>query len=239
MPHHHADPHADHADHHTHHHPAPAAGHTCSHGHDHGGHDHDHGASFASNPALRKVLWWALALNGGMFLLEVGLGVRSGSVALWADALDFAGDAASYAISLMVLGWAAVWRARAALLKAAAMASFGVLVLARVVWAVMNGAPPEPMTMGLTGALALAVNLGVALMLYAYRDGDANMRSVWLCSRNDAIGNVAVMLAAVGVFGTGTVWPDLAVAGLMAGLGLNAALRVLPHARAELQQAQK
>lgn len=218
-------------------HPAqpPAAAGCCSHGH---GHDHDHGESLAGDPRLRRVLWLALVLNAGMFGVEVAGGWRSGSVSLWADALDFAGDAASYAMTLWALGMGLLWRARTAWLKAWAMGLFGVVVLARALWSAASGVPPEAMTMGVIGALALAVNLGVALMLYAFRAGDANMRSVWLCSRNDAIGNLAVMAAALGVFGTGTAWPDLLVAALMAGLGLKAAFSILPQARQELRQAQ-
>ena len=210
--------------------PAGAASACCAHG-------HDHGESLAGDPRLRRVLWVALALNAGMFGVELAGGLRSGSVSLWADALDFAGDAASYAMTLWALGMGLVWRARTAWLKAWAMGLFGGVVLARALWSATTGVVPEPMTMGLIGALALAVNVGVALLLYAFRAGDANMRSVWLCSRNDAIGNVAVMAAALGVFGSGTAWPDLMVAAIMAGLGVKAALTILPQARQELARA--
>ena len=120
------------------------------------------------------------------------------------------------------------------MLKAASMMGFGVFVLGKAVWSMSQGVAPEPITMGLIGALALAANLGVAGLLYAFRSGDANMRGVWLCTRNDAIGNVAVMLAALGVFGTGTAWPDLAVASVMAGLAISAGWSVLRQARREL-----
>lgn len=220
-------------------HPATSA-HPHGLAHDHGhGHDHDHGESLAGEPRLRRVLWLALGLNAGMFFVELAGGLRSGSVALWADALDFAGDAASYAMTLWVLGLGLLWRARAAWLKAWAMGLFGAVVLLRALWQAGSGQAPEPLTMGWIGALALLVNLGVALMLYAFRTGDANLRSVWLCSRNDAIGNLAVMAAALGVFGTGTAWPDLIVAALMAGLGLKAAASILPQAHRELQQARR
>lgn len=200
-------------------------------------HDHDHHALPAGAPVppgYRRVLWIALVVNAAMFLVEIGAGVSSGSVSLLADAIDFFGDAANYGVSLAVLAMSATIRAKAAVLKAASMAAFGVLVLGRAAWAAANGAPPEPLTMGVVGTLALAANLGVAILLYAFRQGDANMRSVWLCTRNDAIGNVAVLLAALGVFGTGTRWPDLAVAAVMAGLALSAGLSVLRQARQEL-----
>lgn len=185
-------------------------------------------------PGYRRVLWIALAVNALMFLLEVGGGVASGSVSLLADAIDFFGDAVNYGLSLAVLSMGVALRARAAMFKAATMILFGVAVLARAAWAASQGVPPQPLTMGVIGALALAANVGVALLLYAYREGDANMRSVWLCTRNDAIGNVAVLLAAAGVLGTGTAWPDLLVAAGMAVLALTAGLSVWRQARREL-----
>jgi Co/Zn/Cd efflux system component len=176
----------------------------------------------------------ALVLNAVMFFVEIAGGLQSGSVSLLADAVDFAGDAFNYGLSLAVLSMGLVWRARAAWVKGMTMGAYGVLVLAKTAWAAAQGIPPEPMTMGLVALLALAVNVGVAIMLYAWRNGDANMRSVWLCSRNDAIGNVAVAIAALGVFGTGSAWPDLLVAGVMATLALTASVTVVRHARAEL-----
>ncbi len=195
----------------------------------------------ASTPAVaadgrtRRVLAWALAINLAMFGVELIGGLRADSVALLADAIDFFGDAANYAVSLAVLGMALAWRARAALLKGAAMALFGVFVLGRAIWALAGGATPEPITMGAIGALALVANVAVAAMLYAFREGDANMSAVWLCSRNDAIGNLAVMAAALGVFGSGRAWPDLAVAVVMALLALSAARAVVRQALAELR----
>ncbi len=186
------------------------------------------------SPRYRRALWVALILNAVMFFVEIVGGLQSGSVSLLADAVDFAGDAANYGLSLAVLSMGLVWRARAAWVKGVTMGAYGVLVLAKTAWVAAQGIPPEPMTMGLVALLALAVNVGVAIMLYAWRNGDANMRSVWLCSRNDAIGNVAVAIAALGVFGTGTAWPDLLVAGVMATLALTASVTVVRHARAEL-----
>jgi Co/Zn/Cd efflux system component len=186
------------------------------------------------SPRYRRALWVALILNAVMFGVEIAGGLKSGSVSLLADAVDFAGDAANYGISLAVLSMGLAWRARAALIKGVTMGAYGVLVLAKTAWAAALGVPPEPTIMGLVALLALAVNVGVAILLYTFRNGDANMRSVWLCSRNDAIGNVAVAIAALGVFGTGTAWPDLFVAGVMATLALTASVVVVRQARAEL-----
>ena len=191
----------------------------------------------AIDPRYRKALWVALVLNAAMFAVEIGASWRSGSVSLMADAIDFFGDAANYALSLAVLAMVASVRSRAALFKAACMAGFGVFVLGQAAWNLQAGIPPEPATMGAVGFAALLVNAGVALMLYRFRAGDANMRSVWLCSRNDALGNLAVMLAALGVFGTGSAWPDLAVAATMAALALTGSWTVLRHARGELRDA--
>ncbi|ESK54212.1 cation transporter [Acinetobacter tjernbergiae] len=185
------------------------------------------------SPKFRKALWIALVLNALMFFVEMIGGSHARSVSLWADALDFAGDAANYAISLAVLSMTLYWRATAALLKGITMAAFGVFVIIKVIWSWWLGVTPEPMLMGTIGLLALVVNVVVALMLYAFRDGDANMRSVWLCSRNDAIGNIAVIIAAVGVFGTGTMFPDLFVAFVIAYLGVSSGWSVIQQARVE------
>ena len=193
----------------------------------------------AASPRFRQALWIALIINGAMFLVEFVAGLAAGSVALWADALDFAGDAANYALSLTVLSWGLMWRARAALLKGVAMALFGTVVMARALWAFQQGITPEPLTMGAVGVLALVANAGVALMLYRFRGGDANMRSVWLCSRNDAIGNLAVILAAAGVFGTGSAVPDLIVALVMSGLALWSGLLIIAHARRDMADSEQ
>jgi Co/Zn/Cd efflux system component len=170
-----------------------------------------------------------------MFAFELGAGVAADSQALKADSLDFFGDAANYAISLAVAGMALGVRAKAALVKGATLIAFGLWVVGSALWAVYTGAQPQAVTMGLVGVLALAANVGVALMLYRFRDGDSNRRSVWICSRNDAIGNVAVVAAAAGVFGTGTAWPDLVVAGLLASLGVWGGLQIVGQARDELR----
>lgn len=192
-------------------------------------------AAPAVDPRYRKALWVALVVNAAMFVAEWIASWRSGSVSLLADSIDFFGDSANYALSLSVLGMAASVRSRAALFKAACMAAFGAFVLGKALWNLRSGLPPEAVTMGAVGALALAANVAVAAMLYRFRAGDANMRSVWLCSRNDAIGNLAVMLAALGVLGTGSAWPDLAVAAVMGVLALSGASAVARQATAELR----
>lgn len=189
----------------------------------------------AQSPRYRRVLWAALFINAAMFAVELAAGLRADSVSLLADAVDFFGDAANYGLSLFVLGLAATVRAQAALFKGLTMGAYGLFVLGMAVNQALAGTVPEAVTMGAIGGLALAANVAVAAMLYTWRDGDANMRSVWLCSRNDAIGNVAVMLAAFGVFGTGSGWPDLAVAAVMGVLGLTAARSVIAQARGELR----
>lgn len=187
-----------------------------------------------NDPRWRRVLWIALIANAAMFVVEMVAGVAADSRSLQADALDFFGDAANYAISLGVAGMPLAWRARAALVKAATMLAFGIWVISYAIYGLMAGADPEPATMGVVGTLALATNVIVALMLFRFRDGDANMRSVWVCSRNDAIGNIAVLGAALGVFETGQAWPDLLVASIMAGLALWGSAEVFRHARREL-----
>ena len=189
----------------------------------------------SSYPRWRRALWIALGINAGMFAVEIAAGLMGGSKALQADALDFLGDAANYAISLGVAGMALAWRARATLLKGATLAVLGIYVLAATLRAAWYGIVPEAHIMGAVGIAALVANTGLALMLYRFRTGDANMRSVWICSRNDTIGNVAVVLAAAGVFGTGSVWPDLIVATVMAGLGLWGGWQIIGQAGAELR----
>lgn len=199
-------------------------------------HDAPAASTITNLPRYRRVLWVALVVNALMFVVELAAGGASGSLALIADAVDFGGDALNYGVTLAVLSAALAWRARAAMLKAVSMIAFGVFVLVKAAWNLSLGITPDAPTMGLVGLLALAANLLVAWLLYAFRDGDSNMRSVWLCTRNDAIGNLAVLAAAVGVFGTGSAWPDLLVASIMAGLALRAGWQVLGQARAELKQ---
>lgn len=188
----------------------------------------------SADPRWRQVLWIALAINVAMFAAEIIAGVASGSRSLQADALDFLGDAANYAISLGVVGMAVRWRSRAALLKGATILAFGLYILVTTIMAIFGTRIPHAETMGIVGLIALVANGGVAVLLYRYRTGDSNMRSVWICSRNDAIGNLAVLAAAAGVLGTGSPWPDLIVAAIMAALGISGGVQILRQARDEL-----
>ena len=189
-----------------------------------------------NSPRWRRAQWIALAINASMFLAEIVAGVAAGSVSLQADAIDFLGDTANYVISLSVVGMALTWRARAALLKGWSLGLLGAAVCASTACHAVAGTLPAAETMGIVGTLALLANGGVAVMLYRFRTGDANMRSVWICSRNDAIGNLAVLAAAVGVFGAGAAWPDLIVAAIMAALGVSGGWQIVQRARAELRE---
>jgi Co/Zn/Cd efflux system component len=200
--------------------------------------EHDHCVGSENRPhdgAYRRVLWAVLSLNASMFVVEVAAGLAAGSASLQADALDFLGDAANYGISLFVVGMALRYRAMAAVAKGASMGLFGLWVIGTVVWHALRGSVPEPLTMGVIGFVALAVNVAAFGLLYAFRGGDANMRSAWICTRNDVLGNLAVLLAAAGVLGTGTGWPDLAVAAIMATLASQGAWTVLRQAAGELR----
>ena len=188
------------------------------------------------NSKFRTALWIALVINLAMFFVELIGGAYAHSSALWADALDFFGDTVNYAVSLAVLGASLYWRATVALLKGLTMALFGFVVIAKTIYAYIQGIPPEAITMGAIGILALLANVVAAVILYAFRDGDSNMQSVWLCSRNDAIGNIAVILAAVGVFGTGSLLPDIFVAVIMASLGLTGGYQVVQKALQERRE---
>ncbi len=194
-------------------------------------HNHDH--CTPPTATHRNILWTVLAINASMFVVEMSAGIGAGSSALQADALDFLGDSASYIISLIVLTAHLRWRAGAALLKAASMTAFGLWVLGSTVWYLLQGGVPGALVMGSIGALALVANVVSAALLFGFRRGDSNMRSVWLCSRNDAIGNVAVIAAAGGVSWLGSRWPDAIVAFIMAGLALTAAWQLFRHALAD------
>jgi len=189
----------------------------------------------AASSRFRRVLWVALIVNAGMFAVETVAGMAARSSALQADALDFLGDAANYGVSLFVLGMSLRHRARASVLKGATMGAFGLWVSVNTMLHLINGTVPEAEMMGVVGTVALMANGAVAVMLYAFREGDSTMRSVWICSRNDAIGNIAVLAAASGVFATGSGWPDFTVAGIVAALALSGAFQVLRHARSELR----
>jgi Co/Zn/Cd efflux system component len=188
------------------------------------------------NAAYRRVLWAVLAINAAMFLIEIGAGVAAGSASLQADALDFFGDAANYAISLLVVGMILRYRAMAAFAKGTTMGLFGLWIIGTAIWHALHGTLPNAYTMGAIGFAALAANAISFGLLWAYRDGDANMRSAWICTRNDVLGNLAVLLAAAGVFGTGTGWPDVIVAAIMAGLALQGSWLVVQQSLHELRQ---
>jgi Co/Zn/Cd efflux system component len=189
------------------------------------------------NPHYRRVLWLVLAINAAMFAVEIGAGLAAGSASLQADALDFLGDAGNYAISLFVVGMALRYRASAALAKAATMGAFGVWVIGVTLWHAIHGTLPQALTMGAVGSAALIANAASFSLLWAHRAGDSNMRSAWICTRNDVLGNLAVLLAAVGVFGTGVGWPDIIVAAIMAALSLQGAGIVCRQAFSELRRS--
>lgn len=188
--------------------------------------------------AFKRALWAVIAINGGMFMVEMTAGALAGSQALQADALDFLGDTATYGISLLVIGMSLRVRATAALFKGVSLAAMGIWVFAATAYQVFVLGVPQAEVMGAIGVLALIANLASVLILMRFRDGDANVRSVWLCSRNDAIGNVAVMGAAAGVWLTGSAWPDLIVAAGMAGLFLWSSAQIIRQALDERRHTQ-
>jgi len=188
--------------------------------------------------AFKRALWAVIAINGGMFIVEMTAGALAGSQALQADALDFLGDTATYGISLLVIGMSLRVRATAALFKGVSLAAMGIWVFAATAYQVFILGVPQAEVMGAIGVLALIANLASVLILMRFRDGDANVRSVWLCSRNDAIGNVAVMGAAAGVWLTGSAWPDLIVAAGMAGLFLWSSSQIIRQALDERRHTQ-
>lgn len=185
------------------------------------------------SPEYKRRLWLVIAINGVMFLVEMIAGEVSGSRALQADALDFLGDTLTYGISLAAIGASIAVRTNAALFKSVTLFLMGLWVAGSTLWRVFFIITPTAEIMGAIGFLALTANLASVMLLVKYKDGDANVRSVWLCSRNDAIGNVAVMIAALGVWGTATGWPDLIVAGIMAALFLNSAWLIFRQALTE------
>jgi Co/Zn/Cd efflux system component len=187
------------------------------------------------DPRYKRALWAVIGINGAMFLTEITAGRIAGSQALQADALDFLGDTLTYGLSMAVIGLSLRVRASAALFKGLSLSGMGLWVLGSTLWQVFVLGLPRAEIMGGIGFLALAANLASVLLLMRWKDGDANVRSVWLCSRNDAIGNVAVMIAALAVWGTLSAWPDLLVASIMAGLFLNSSVQILRQAMAELR----
>lgn len=235
-----------HDNHHGHAH-AHEDGHSCAHDH---GHSHadkhpvaaDSGHTCCSggvpvfdgmDSRYKRILWAVIAINGAMFLTEMTAGQLAGSQALKADALDFLADTVTYGLSLAVIGASLRTRATAALFKGLSLSLMAVWVFGSTVYQTLILGVPSAQVMGFIGLLALAANIASVVFLLPYKDGDANVRSVWLCSRNDAIGNVVVMAAALGVWGTSSAWPDLAVAAMMAGLFLTSSVQILRQAWAE------
>lgn len=194
---------------------------------------HDHAPFDGMSDTYKRRLWLVIAINAAMFAVEMTAGQFARSQALQADALDFFADAVTYGISLAVIGASLKTRSMAAAAKGVSLFLMGLWVFGSTIWRVFQGGVPEAPVMGIIGFLALAANVASVLLLMSYKDGDANVRSVWLCSRNDAIGNVIVMIAALGVWGTATAWPDLIVAGIMAGLFLNSSVQILSQSLAE------
>ena len=190
------------------------------------------------DPAYKRVLWVVIFINAAMFVVEMSAGKLAGSQALQADALDFLGDALTYGLSLAVIGMSLKVRSTAALLKGLSLLAMGLWVFGSTVYQFFVLGIPKAEIMGLIGLLALAANVASVLLLMRYKDGDANVRSVWLCSRNDAIGNIAVMIASVAVWLTATAWPDLVVAIFMAGLFLRSAQLILVQSWQELRSGQ-
>lgn len=195
-----------------------------------------HHVSFdGTSPGYRRALWTVIALNAGMFGVEATGGALAGSQALRADALDFLADAVTYGLSLWIIGRPLALRARVARLKGLSLMAMGLWVFGATLWQAFGPGLPRAGVMGAVGLMALAANLASVLILMRWRDGDANVRSVWLCSRNDALGNVAVMAAAALVAVTATPWPDLVVAAAMSGLFLSSAAQILRRAGAEIR----
>lgn len=184
-------------------------------------------------PGFKRALWVIIIVNGSMFIIESMAGAFSGSKALQADALDFLGDTATYTLSLYVIGMSVRARSRAALLKGVSLGIMGAWVFASTAYQVLILDTPKPEIMGAIGLLALAANLGSVILLMQYKNGDSNVKSVWLCSRNDAIGNVAVMFAAGCVWLSGSAWPDLIVAALIAGLFSWSSVQIIRQALQE------
>ncbi len=201
-----------------------------------GGHHHHHADPGPGDRHYRRALWAVLVINLTMFFVEASAGLLGSSVALQADALDFLGDAATYALSLAVLGMSLRMRASAALLKGATMGLFGIWVIANATAEAIAGHTPSAPLMGGIGTAALIANVVSAVILFGFRNGDSNRRSVWLCTRNDAIGNVAVVAAGGLVYLMNRGWPDLVVGGAMGLLALHSAVLVISHARQELRE---
>jgi cation diffusion facilitator family transporter len=187
------------------------------------------------SPDYKRRLWLVIGINAAMFFVEMGAGAFAGSRALQADALDFLGDTFTYGITLAVIGAALRTRALAAFMKGVSLTLMGLWVFGTTAYQVLVIGVPRAEIMGVVGFLALAANLMSVLILLRYKEGDANVRSVWVCSRNDAIGNIAVMIAAIGVWITVSRWPDLIVAAIMAGIFVTSSAQILRRSIVELR----
>lgn len=188
-----------------------------------------------ATPEYKRAIWMVIALNAGMFIVEIFGGQMANSLSLFADAMDFLADAATYGLSLLVIGMPLIVRARTALAKGISLTLMGLFVLGSTIYNLFVLDVPEFTTMGIIGLMALTANLLSVLILYKFKDGDSNIRSVWLCSRNDAIGNIMVMIAAGAVYYTQSGLPDLIVAGLMSSLFLSSSYKIITQAMAEIR----
>ncbi|CAM3825705.1 cation transporter [Avibacterium avium] len=187
------------------------------------------------SPKYKKALWIVLILNLSMFFVEIVMGIKSGSTSLLSDSLDFLGDSANYLISLIVLPMALSYRAKASMVKGLTMGVFGLFILITTIYRAFYGEIPSYSEMSIVGFLALLVNVSALLILLKFRDGDSNVRSVWVCSRNDAIGNVAVILAGIAVYFFQSKYPDLIVAFILAFLALQASQEIIKRAWVEVK----
>ncbi|MEZ5758300.1 MAG: cation transporter [Emcibacteraceae bacterium] len=197
--------------------------------------DHDIHEKDLKVDAFRNALWIAFIINLTMFFIEFGTAFFANSVSLQADAMDFLSDSITYGVTLLVLGSSLRIRASVALLKGASMGILGLWIFVRTVMNAQDAVVPLAGVMGTVGLVALAANVISAVLLFKFRGGDSNMRSIWLCSRNDAIGNIAIVIAASGVFATNTGWPDFIVAVMMAGLSSLASFQIIKQAMSELK----
>ncbi len=186
----------------------------------------------------KSILWVVIAINAVMFVVETGASIASDSMALRADALDFLGDSLTYSLTLLAIGHSLRWRASAAMFKGLLLAVMGLWVLGSTLHRVFVLGTPDEFIMGSVALAAFTANAVSALLLFKYRNGDANVRSVWLCSRNDAIGNVAVLVAVGAVYASQSQWPDIIVALLMALLFLHSASLIIRQALAEFRPVQ-
>lgn len=189
-----------------------------------------------SNHIYRKVLWVCLVANAVMFIAQMVASYAAHSVSLLANSADFFSDAANYGISLYVLNLSLRQKAKASLFKGISLGIVGLWVAFEALHHAMQPELPKPLLMMVISIVALAVNIGCAMLLYKYRGGDSNRESVWICSRNDAIGNVAVMIAAVGVFASSTIWPDIIVAAILGWLAISGAWKIINSSKRELKQ---